>query len=152
MSSFFLVILYGVGLWKVFEKAHVKGWKALVPIYNYYCIVRMVKRPIAYFYWTILPILSCLVLVSLMGMVSFVNSVTSSETSTLFSMVMTALISLSVVLMIPSIIISFVVMFDLAKLFRRGAWFGLGLIVIPVVFILILGFDKSTATHQHVHS
>lgn len=33
------------GLWKIFEKAGEKGWKALIPIYNYYIWLKIVKRP-----------------------------------------------------------------------------------------------------------
>ncbi len=34
-----------VGLWKIFEKAGEKGWKALIPIYNYYIWLKILKRP-----------------------------------------------------------------------------------------------------------
>jgi len=33
------------GLWKIFEKAGEKGWKALIPIYNYYIWLKIIKRP-----------------------------------------------------------------------------------------------------------
>ncbi|HTA26243.1 MAG TPA: signal peptidase I [Bacteroidia bacterium] len=41
------------GLWKIFEKAGEKGWKALIPIYNYYIWLKIIKRP----WWWILIIL-----------------------------------------------------------------------------------------------
>jgi signal peptidase I len=34
-----------VGLWKIFEKAGEKGWKALIPVYNYYIWLKILKRP-----------------------------------------------------------------------------------------------------------
>ncbi len=40
-------------LWKIFEKAGEKGWKALIPIYNYYIWLKIIKRP----WWWILIIL-----------------------------------------------------------------------------------------------
>src|SRR5271170_4087212 len=42
-----LVILAAtiVGLWKIFEKAGEKGWKALIPIYNYHIWIKILKRP-----------------------------------------------------------------------------------------------------------
>jgi signal peptidase I len=41
------------GLWKIFEKAGEKGWKALIPIYNYYIWLKIIKRP----WWWILILL-----------------------------------------------------------------------------------------------
>lgn len=33
------------GLWKIFEKSGEKGWKALIPVYNYYIWLKILKRP-----------------------------------------------------------------------------------------------------------
>jgi signal peptidase I len=33
------------GLWKVFEKAGEKGWKALIPVYNIYVWLNIIKKP-----------------------------------------------------------------------------------------------------------
>lgn len=40
----FLVIML-VAMWKIFEKAGRPGWKALIPIYNYYIMLEIVGRP-----------------------------------------------------------------------------------------------------------
>ena len=42
---FALAIVVLVAAWKVFEKAGEAGWKALIPIYNYYVLLRIVGRP-----------------------------------------------------------------------------------------------------------
>lgn len=35
------IILEVVGLWKMFEKANVAGWKALIPVYNLYLLYKI---------------------------------------------------------------------------------------------------------------
>ncbi len=46
---FFLwIVLYVVGviaLWKVFEKAGVEGWKAIIPIYNFWVYMEIAGKP-----------------------------------------------------------------------------------------------------------
>ena len=50
-SGFFLVIWLAlvvvmvVSMWKIFEKAGVEGWKALIPIYNYWTLCEIVGKP-----------------------------------------------------------------------------------------------------------
>lgn len=42
----YVIILASVaGLYKIFEKAGEKGWKAIIPIYNYYIWLKILKRP-----------------------------------------------------------------------------------------------------------
>jgi hypothetical protein len=45
-------ILVIIGAWKTFQKAGEPGWAALIPIYNYLVILRIVSRP----WWWILLI------------------------------------------------------------------------------------------------
>lgn len=40
-----LWILVIVGLWKTFQKAGQEGWKAIIPIYNIYILLKIVKKP-----------------------------------------------------------------------------------------------------------
>jgi hypothetical protein len=40
----FVVIVY-VAMWKIFVKAGEPGWKALIPIYNYWVLCEIVGRP-----------------------------------------------------------------------------------------------------------
>jgi len=40
-----LLIFYIVVMWKVFTKAGLPGWGAIVPIYNIYLTLKLAKRP-----------------------------------------------------------------------------------------------------------
>ncbi len=41
--AFFVAVI--VGLWKTFQKAGQEGWKAIIPIYNIYILLKIVKKP-----------------------------------------------------------------------------------------------------------
>jgi hypothetical protein len=44
LTAFFglsLILILFAGLWKSFEKADIDGWRALIPLYNIYIIVKL---------------------------------------------------------------------------------------------------------------
>jgi len=51
-----LAVLAVVGLWKIFVKAGQKGWYALIPILNWYVIIKLVGRE---GWWLILLFIPC---------------------------------------------------------------------------------------------
>src|ERR1043166_3072271 len=51
-----------VGLYKLFEKANIKGWIALVPFYNYYVWIKLIGRPMWWIIFTFIPFLNLIVL------------------------------------------------------------------------------------------
>ncbi|HTA83548.1 MAG TPA: signal peptidase I [Bacteroidia bacterium] len=50
-----IILATFAGLYKIFEKAGEKGWKALVPIYNYYIWLKILKRPWWWIFVFIIP-------------------------------------------------------------------------------------------------
>lgn len=55
----FLIVV--VGLWKVFTKAGEPGWAAIIPIYNYYVILKIVGRPWWWLLLLLIPIVNLVV-------------------------------------------------------------------------------------------
>ncbi len=51
-----------VGMWKLFEKAGEKGWKILVPFYNFYVWLKIIKKPMWWFIFIIIPFINVFVL------------------------------------------------------------------------------------------
>lgn len=49
-----------IALWKVFEKAGEKGWKAIIPLYNYWVLCQIAGRP---GWWSLSVFLSIIPLV-----------------------------------------------------------------------------------------
>jgi hypothetical protein len=97
--SLAFAILMIAALWKIFSKAAQPGWAAIIPIYNYYILCKIVGRP---GWWVIL-------------------------------------------LFIPIVdfIIWIVLCIDLAKSFGKGTGFGIGLLLLAIIFFPILGFGSA---------
>ena len=55
----FLIVI--IGLWKVFTKAGEPGWAAIIPIYNYYVILKIVGRPWWWLLLLLIPIVNLIV-------------------------------------------------------------------------------------------
>jgi signal peptidase I len=50
-----------VGLWKLFEKAGEQGWKILIPFYNFYIWLKIIKKPMWWFVFLIIPFINVFV-------------------------------------------------------------------------------------------
>ncbi len=50
-----IILATFAGLWKIFEKTGEQGWKALVPVYNYYIWLKVLKRPWWWVFILIIP-------------------------------------------------------------------------------------------------
>lgn len=46
------------GLWKLFEKAGVKGWYIIVPLYNFYIWLKIIKKPLWWYIFIIIPFIN----------------------------------------------------------------------------------------------
>ena len=67
-----LIVLPFVGLWKLFEKAGTPGWFALIPVYNWYCMIKLSGRP---GWWLILMLIPGLnILVGIGILIDFLKS------------------------------------------------------------------------------
>lgn len=53
--SILFFILSLAGLWKIFEKAGRQGWEALVPLYNFYIWLKIIKKPLWWYIFIIIP-------------------------------------------------------------------------------------------------
>src|SRR5688500_1048274 len=51
----FFAISYYAGLWKIFEKAGEKGWKALIPVYNSITLLMIVGKKWYWYFLLLIP-------------------------------------------------------------------------------------------------
>ena len=58
LLTLIFVILTIVGLWKLFEKAGVKGWIVLIPFYNFYVWLKIIKKPMWWYIFIIIPFIN----------------------------------------------------------------------------------------------
>lgn len=49
------LLVYAICLWVIFEKANEEGWTALVPIYNFYILCRIIDVPSWYVILLLIP-------------------------------------------------------------------------------------------------
>lgn len=115
-----------IAKWRVFTKAGEAGWKSIIPVYNQYITFKIAWKPV--FFWLTL-------LLSFAS--SFCYYYGLDDNDTLF-------MALSAIFMVIALAISVVMIYKLSKAFGYGVPFTLGLLFLPVIFILILGFGHST--------
>ncbi|NVO02453.1 MAG: signal peptidase I, partial [Bacteroidetes bacterium] len=58
LLTLIFVVLTIVGLWKLFEKAGEKGWIVLIPFYNFYVWLKIIKKPLWWYIFIIIPFIN----------------------------------------------------------------------------------------------
>ena len=136
-----------IGQWKIFEKAGEKGWKCLIPIYGQYILFKIIGAKNWFWYLFAATILgSILMAVGMPQQIATVNywdinatidySIIdwSNHVPYVIGLVITCIASLT------ALILQAV---KLAKAFGKGASYIIGLIFIPEIIYLVLGFGKA---------
>ncbi len=122
-------VLYIVGGWKMYRKFGEGGWKSIIPLYNSWIEYKHTWNPfVAILTWVLY----------------IVSSIMSS--AAMVSMAYGVISPLAVVAMILGIIgwvIGIVGNYKLARAFGHGGGFTVGLVLLPGIFRIILGFGKS---------
>ena len=135
----FWYILLVIAGWKIFKKAGEPGWKSIIPIYNFYMLYKIVDMQ---GWWWGMVGLSILYSVVAAG-AGYGPSLTPEQVAAiefgahpLFIIVLRAFAAIS-------IYVSIAYAYRTAKVFGHGIGYTIGLIFLPNIFWLILGFGKS---------
>lgn len=125
LSFFGLIwyILLVIGLWNTFEKAGEAGWKALIPIYNFYILFKIAQ--VSPLFWLAA---GCLALAAL---------------SYALAKILFIFYPVGWILSIGAMIIQLMMWYRLSVLFGHGMGYALGLWILNPIFIMILGFGSS---------
>lgn len=134
-------IILVVGWWKVYEKAEIKGWKALIPFYSDYVRFQLGDKPLLYIPYLILTIVEMItsflyVTLLALKLIDFYGQLD-------MGMDLGTLNALRWIFMMVLLAIDILVGMRIAYKFGKSKWFGVGLGVIPLVFVLILAFGKT---------
>lgn len=113
-------VLQIIGWWKLFTKAGEAGWKSLIPIYNFYILYK-ISWGSKYFWYMIAAAL--------------LSSIFSAIGGTLCTL-------LGGLLSIAVLVFTIMQNYKLAKAFGHGGGYAVGLIFIPWLFVMILGFGS----------
>ena len=136
-----------IGQWKIFEKAGEKGWKCLIPIYGQYILFKIIGAK--NWFW-------CLLAASVIGGIFMAVGMPKELATVNYWAVDTtvdyAIIDWSnhvpyiigiVITCITSITAVILQSVKLSKAFDKGVSYILGLIFIPEIIYLVLGFGKA---------
>lgn len=115
--------LLAAGLWKIFDKAHEAGWKALIPVYNFYNLFKISWNTRSFWGYLIVTALSGIFLVYGNG-----NSM---------------MFYLGTALSVVSALMLAVLWYNVSLAYGHGLGYFLGLYFLNPVFIMILGFGSS---------
>lgn len=150
MIGFFLIvglvfyILTVIAIWKIFEKAGEKGWKAIIPFYNVYIMFKIVKM--TGWFWGILIGGIIYSIISTINNMPNLYIIDSTDVATYYTYYFTAnpiMLFITIVWLIINLTASIIYSWRMSKVFGHGVGYFIGLIFLPNIFWLILGFGKS---------
>lgn len=140
--NFFIWFIAALFWWKIFQKANIKGWKALIPFYCDYVRFGMADKRLLYFPFLILSAIEFVVnfVYTSLQYIEFADALIEqinidSDLETLFW--------IHLVLSMVIFVIKITVGIKIAAKFNKSSIFGVGLGMIPIVFAPILAFDNS---------
>jgi hypothetical protein len=65
-----LVVVQYAAMWRVYTKAGREGWEAIIPIYNYYVMLKIVGKPGWWLILMLIPIVNIVILVWVYNLLS----------------------------------------------------------------------------------
>lgn len=143
--SLIICVLLIIAGWKIFEKAGEKGWKIFIPIYNGFILFRICG--IEKWFWAMLGatiFASILMGIDMPKTVVQPTSIYGLEYSTTADLTgHTAYIIGMIISVGVALATEIAIAIKLAKAFGKGAGYVLGLIFLPNIFTLILGFSSA---------
>lgn len=126
--GFFSLIWYLLlvfGLYRTFEKAGEKGWKAIIPFYNLYICFQIGNRSTYFLFWLGATVLAVFF--------TWLSAFTLLFWTALFAWILSLLAACLLASM----------WYGVSVQFGHGLGFALGLIFLNPIFIMILGFGSS---------
>lgn len=130
--SIAVLVLSIIAMWKIFTKAGEKGWKAIIPIYNFYILFKIAWTTKSFWQYLLVIILSS-VFTGLAGIPSIAQ----------IAVLATVFTILGVIATIVGFIMMIILYLNLSKAYGHGIGFAIGLIFLEVIFVMILGFGNS---------
>jgi len=131
-------VLTVIAHWRMFTKAGEKGWKSIVPIYSDYVLFKLVWNTKSFWIWLGLGALTVLT-TALSGqyVVTMDGTVIVSATSNMFMGTVSFVASIAVLVWTAMLCLR------TALAYGKLPSFGIGLLLLPNIFSLILGFGSA---------
>ena len=138
-------VLLIIAQWKIFEKAGEKGWKSLIPIYGQYILFKIAGAKAWFWALFCITIVACIV-IGVNNIPVDYNATSAELQAQLNAVDWTKHVPYLVAIVaggIISIASDIALALRLARAFGKGFSYVLGLIFIPQIVTLVLGFGKA---------
>ncbi len=144
MVSFVTMILAYIGLWNMFSKAGVEGWKCIIPYYNTYVIGQISKKEKLAKILIIVQVISIVVLTVFVGsLVAVAVNFNSYDDVSMLPLIIALISGIATsMLLIAEMIMRIMLHYNLMKSYEAPTVFLILVIMFPYVAWLILGFSK----------
>ena len=133
-------ILLIVAYWKIFQKAGEKGWKVLIPIYNVYIMYKIVGMK--NWFWALFFTSCAAGIIMAFDGTADLSTMSEAELAAFDWSAHPSTIAMLAVEAILSIWAGILFAWRTAKVFGHGIGYTIGLLFVPSIFWLILGFNK----------
>ncbi len=137
--SLAIAVLQVISQWKLFEKAGEKGWASLIPMYNYFVMVKIATGNYT-LGWVYLGI--CIAYTALCVVAQFIMGFSADSETVSFEYVMIMLVLMAI--MIPVYIIAGYVSYMFGKSYGKPTVWNVCMIFISPILMIVMGFDKNT--------
>lgn len=137
LLSLAIIVISYIGMWKCFEKAGEKGWKAIIPFYNYAILYKISGMSP---YWAILNLSTwiCELARDLYGNYAGVAMSYSSHLSVGLILYLVAF-----GLSIFELVISILMIINFCHSFNKGGGYIAGMFFVSPIFYMIIGFGDA---------
>ena len=137
--------------WRIFKKAGEPGWKILIPIYNVYIMYKIVRMK-TWFWYLIMISVFCSIVFLVYGYNPY--TMTAEQIANYDYVKNTGVLIMIVFYAIVNITASIIYAYRLSKVFGHGIGYTIGILFLPEIFWLILGYgsdkyDKKRLTKKN---
>ena len=58
-----ILLVMIISMWKIFVKAGIEGWKAIIPVYNFICLLAIIGKPAWWIILLFIPFVNIVILI-----------------------------------------------------------------------------------------
>ena len=144
MVSFVTMILAYIGLWNMFSKAGVEGWKCIIPYYNTYVIGQISKKEKLAKILIIIQVISVVVITAFIcSLFAVLINMDSYDDVNIVPLIIALITGIATsMLLIAEMIMRIMLHYNFMKSYEAPTVFLILVIMFPYVAWLILGFSK----------
>lgn len=136
LLSIAIIVISYIGMWKCFEKAGEKGWKAIIPFYNYVVLYKISGMSP---YWVILNFATWIVNIASDLYENYGVAVMSYNSNLLLGLFYLIMLGLSIF----ELVISILMVINFCHSFNKGGGYIAGMILVSPIFYMIIGLGDA---------